>query len=200
MYDVDGNGIPDSLVIPFSKAFEDVVPDTLTWIFGGGEEHKISGMDKVWPLVQKDTLLILYDKKGLRKDIFTGIEDKVYSGSLLYHYSYIDKDSGEEVKLILRATIEDKVAPVITSATIKTVSDNSSMVEVHLSEGMEPVKIDPQESFIFFRGKQNFMDSLVFNGADVRGSGNIVKIYFQRSKDGILPAVGDSVRLAPGVL
>ena len=200
MYDVDGNGVPDSLVIPFSKAFKDVVPDTLTWIFGGGEEHTTAGMDNVWPYVKKDSILVLYDKKGLRKDVFTGIEDKVYTGSLVYHYSYIDEDSGEEVKLILRATIEDKVAPIITKATIKTVSSNSSMIEVLLSEGIDPVKIDPQTAFEFFRGKQNFMDSLRFSGADLRENGNMVRIYFQRSENGVLPAVGDSIRLAPGIL
>lgn len=200
MYDVDGNGIPDSLVIPFSKSFEDVVPDTLTWIFGGEEEHKISGMNNIWPYVKKDSLLVLYDKKGLRKDVFTGIEDKVYNGSLVYHYSYIDKDTGEKVKLLLRTTIIDKVAPIISSATIKTVNNNSSIVEIHLSEGMESEKIEPQSSFIFFRGTQNFMDSLVFSSGEVRNNGNLVRIVFQRSANGVLPAVGDSVRLTPGVL
>ena len=199
MFDVDGNGIPDSLVMYFSKAFEDVVPDTLTWIFGGDEEHKISSMKNVWPLVKNDSILVLFDKKGLRKDVFTGLTDQVYSGTLKYHYTYIDEDSGDEVKLILRAGIEDKVAPVIRSAMVQTVNDNSSMVVINLSEGAEIEKLNPESTFVFFRGGKNFMDSLLISGGDIRGNGNVAKVYFRRSASGVLPVVGDSVRLVPGV-
>ncbi|MBR2210041.1 MAG: fibro-slime domain-containing protein [Fibrobacter sp.] len=199
MFDVDGNGIPDSLVMYFSKHFEDVVPDTLKWVFGGDEEHKVSGMNTIWPLVKKDSILVLYDKKGLRKDIFTGLADKVYAGSLNYHYTYIDKDSGEEVKLMLRTSIEDKVAPVIQSAVVQTVTKNSSMVVINLSEGSDIEKVNPESTFVFFRGVRNFMDSLRIAGADIRGERNMVQVYFQRSETGVLPMVGDSVRLVPGV-
>lgn len=199
MFDVDGNGIPDSLVMYFSKAFEDVVPDTLTWIFGGDEEHKVSSMENVWPLVKTDSILVLFDKKGLRKDVFTGLTDQVYSGTLKYHYTYIDEDSGDEVKLILRAGIEDKVAPVIRSAMVQTVNDNSSMVVINLSEGTEIEKLNPESTFVFFRGGKNFMDSLSISGGDIRGNGNVAKVYFRRSASGVLPVVGDSVRLVPGV-
>ena len=199
MFDVDGNGIPDSLVMYFSKAFEDVVPDTLTWIFGGDEEHKVSSMKNVWPLVKNDSILVLFDKKGLRKDVFTGLTDQVYSGTLKYHYTYIDEDSGDEVKLIMRAGIEDKVAPVIRSAMVQTVNDNSSMVVINLSEGTEIEKLNPESTFVFFRGGKNFMDSLLISGGDIRGNGNVAKVYFRRSASGVLPVVGDSVRLVPGV-
>lgn len=199
MFDVDGNGIPDSLVMYFSKAFEDVVPDTLKWIFGGEEEHKVADMKNIWPLVKKDSILVLYDKNGLRKDIFTGLTDQVYSGTLNYHYTYIDEDSGDEVKLILRAGIEDKVAPVIRSAMVQTVNDNSSMVVINLSEGTEIEKLNPESTFVFFRGGKNFMDSLLISGGDIRGNGNVAKVYFRRSASGVLPVVGDSVRLVPGV-
>ena len=199
MFDVDGNGIPDSLVMSFSKPFEDVVPDTLKWVFGGEEEHKISDMKNIWPLVRDSSMLVLYDKNGLRKDIFTGIADQVYSGSLNYHYTYIDKDSGDEVKLILRTNIEDKVAPVIRSAIVQTVTDNSSMVVINMSEGSNIEKVNPESTFVFFRGIRNYMDSLKISGGDVRGNGNVVKVYFQRSEVGVLPMVGDSVRLMPGV-
>jgi fibro-slime domain-containing protein len=199
MYDVDGNGVPDSLVMFFSKAFEDVVPDTLAWIFGGDEEHKVSDMKNIWPLVKKDSILVLYDKDGLREDVFTGLADKAYSGSLNYHYSYIDEDSGEEVKLMLRASIEDKVAPIIESAVVQTVSKNGSMVVINLSEGSDIEKLDFESTFVFYRGTRNLMDSLKITGGDFRGDRNVVKVYFQRSEVGVLPMVGDSVRLAPGI-
>jgi hypothetical protein len=34
IFDVNGDGIPDSLSVPFSKAFDKVVPDTISWAFG----------------------------------------------------------------------------------------------------------------------------------------------------------------------
>jgi hypothetical protein len=135
----------------------------------------------------------------LRKDVFTGLTDQVYSGTLKYHYTYIDEDSGDEVKLILRAGIEDKVAPVIRSAMVQTVNDNSSMVVINLSEGTEIEKLNPESTFVFFRGGKNFMDSLLISGGDIRGNGNVAKVYFRRSASGVLPVVGDSVRLVPGV-
>ena len=43
------------------------------------------------------------------------------------------------------------------------------------------------------------MDSLSITGGDIRGDKDVVKVYFQRSEAGVLPMVGDSVRLVPGV-
>ena len=60
-------------------------------------------------------------------------------------------------------------------------------------------KIDYESTFIFFRGTRNFMDSLKIAGGDVRGDRDVVKVYFQRSEAGVLPMVGDSVRLAPSI-
>lgn len=198
MYDVNGDGIPDSLAVPFSKPFDDVVPDTLAWIFGGTESHKTAGMDKVWPLVFKDSIIVLQDPKGLRKDVFTGIADEVYSGSFQYHYTYTDEDSGEEVKLSMNTSIEDKVAPIILNATIETVTDEISKVVLNLSEGTDNRDIDGASAFVFYRDTLNFMDSLVIVGTDFNSQGNVARIHFRRSSSGALPAVGDYVRLVPG--
>lgn len=198
MHDVNGDGIPDSLIVPFNKAFDDVVPDTLAWIFGGKASHVTAGMDKIWPLVFKDSILVMYDPEGLRKDVFTGVADQEYFGSLRYHYTYTDEDSGEEVKLAMNTSIEDKVAPIILNATIETVSEDISVVIMNLSEGTDNRNIDGASAFIFYRDTLNFMDSLRISSTDVSSMGNVVKIYFRKSSGGALPAVGDYVRLAPG--
>jgi hypothetical protein len=100
---------------------------------------------------------------------------------------------------MLRTNIDDKVAPIIRSATVQTVSENVSMVVINLSEGSDLEKLNPESTFVFYRGVLNFMDSLRITGGDIRSNGNVAKVYFQRSSAGILPMVGDSVRLAPGV-
>jgi fibro-slime domain-containing protein len=198
MYDVNGDGIPDSLVIPFSKAFDKVVPDTLSWSFGGTEFHTTAGQENVWPLVVMDSVIIMFNPEGLRKDVFTGVSDQIYSGSLLYHYTYTDEDSGEEVKLSMNTSIEDKVAPIVTSAVIEPLSDDMSVVTISLSEGSDDKTVDRKTAFVFYRGPDSFMDSLYIASANANPNGNVVRLYFQRTPQTTLPEVGDYVRLLPG--
>ncbi len=198
MYDVNGDGIPDSLVIPFSKPFKDVVPDTLSWSFGGTSFYTTVGQENIWPLVLLDSVIILYNPSGLREDVFTGLSDQVYFGSLQYHYTYTDEDSGDEVKLAMNGSIEDKVAPIVLSATIETMSEDISIVTVNLSEGVDVKSADARSAFVFYRDTVNFMDSLYIATVNANAAGNVFRIYFQRTANGVLPAVGDYVRLAPG--
>ena len=198
MFDVNGDGIPDSLSIPFSKAFDKVVPDTLSWSFGGTEFHTTAGQENVWPLVIMDSVITMYNPEGLRKDVFTGVSDQIYYGSLLYHYTYIDEDSGEEVKLSMNTSIEDHVAPIITSAVIEPLSDDMSVVTISLSEGTDDKTIDKKTAFVFYRGPDSFMDSLYIASANANSNGNVIRLYFQRTPQTTLPEVGDYVRLLPG--
>ena len=198
MYDVNGDGIPDSLVIPFSKAFDKVVPDTLSWSFGGTEFHTTAGQENIWPLVVMDSVITLYKPDGLRDDVFTGLSDQIYAGSLLYHYTYIDEDSGEEVRLSMNTSIEDKVAPIVLSATIEPSTDDISVVTISLSEGTDDKSIDGKTAFVFYRDSASFMDSLYIARFDMNDKGNIIRLYFQRTAQTTLPEVGDYVRLLPG--
>jgi len=200
MYDVTGDGIADSLVIPFSKAFKDVVPDTLSWNFGGSIFHSVNGMESVLPLVILDSVITLYDAAGLKDEIFTGLPEKKYEGTLRYHYTYIDEDSGEMVQLDMNTTIEDKVAPVILSATIETKNDDYSELTINLSEGVNNVDVNALMTFEFFRDSMLFNDSLIAAGISLNKQGNVASIIFRRSELGVLPAVGDYVRLTPGVM
>ncbi|MCQ2102627.1 MAG: fibro-slime domain-containing protein [Fibrobacter sp.] len=200
MYDVNGDGIPDSLAIPFSKPFEEVVPDTLKWNFGGAEFKTVAGMERIWSLVLMDSVVSLYDAEGLKSEVFTGLLDKKYSGTLQYHYTYTDKDSGEEVKLEMNTSIEDKVAPIVMSATIETRSEDVSVLSLHLSEGTDVKDLDGNLAFEIYRDSLLFNSSILFASTSMNKQGNLVTIYFQRSATGDLPAVGDYIRLTPGVL
>lgn len=198
MYDVTGDGIPDSLVVPFSKPFDDVVPDTISWAFGGTEFHSTAGQENIWPLVVMDSVITFYNPEGLRKDAFTGLSDQIYSGSLLYHYTYTDEESGEEVKLSMNTLIEDKVAPIVLSAVVEPLSEDLSSVTINLSEGTGDKTIDGKTAFIFYRDTANFMDSLNILKFDINAKGNVIRLFFQRTAQATLPEVGDYVRLLPG--
>ena len=199
MFDVNGDGIPDSLSIPFSKAFDKVVPDTISWSFGGTKFYTTAGQEKIWSLVQQESIVTLYDSTGLREDVFTGLTDQKYTGSLLYHYTYTDEDSGEEVKLAMNTLIEDKVAPIVLGAVIEPLSDDISAVTINLSEAADK-SVDGKVAFVFYRDTSNFMDSLFIASYDVSSKGNVYKLYFQRTAQRTLPEVGDFVRLLPGEL
>ena len=200
MYDVNGDGIPDSLAVPFSKPFDDVVTDTISWAFGGTEFHSTAGQGNIWPLVVMDSVITLYNPEGLRKDVFTGLSDQIYSGSLLYHYTYTDEESGEEVKLSMNTLIEDKVAPIVLSAVIEPVSEDLSAVTINLSEGTDDNTIDGKTAFVFYRDSASFMDSLYIVKSDMNAKGNVFRVMFQRTAQTTLPEVGDYVRLLPGEL
>lgn len=199
MFDVNGDGIPDSLSIPFNKPFDKVVPDTISWSFGGTEFHTTAGQESIWPLVEQESIITIFNEAGLRQDVFTGETDKVYSGSLLYHYTYTDEDSGEEVKLSMNTLVEDKVAPIVLGAMVEPLSDDVSVVTVNLSEAADK-SIDGKGAFVFYRDTANFMDSLLIASYDVSAKGNVYKLYFQRTARTTLPEVGDYVRLLPGEL
>ena len=199
MFDVNGDGIPDSLSIPFNKAFDKVVPDTISWSFGGSKFYTTAGQNNIWPLVQQESVVTLYNPAGLREDVFTGMSDQKYAGSLLYHYTYTDEDSGEEVKLAMNTSIEDRVAPIVLGATIEPLSDDISAVTINLSEAADK-SVDGKVAFVFYRDTSNFMDSLYVASYDVSSKGNVYKLYFQRTAQTTLPEVGDFVRLLPGEL
>lgn len=200
MHDANGDGIPDSLYIPFSKAFDNVIPDTLSWSFGDATFHTTSGVENLEPLVFKDSILVLKDSAGLLKNVFTGATDEIYTGALKYHYTYLDEESGDSVKLGMTATIEDHVGPVIISATVDPVSDEISILTVNVSEGTLSKMENGSIYFEIYRDSVNISDSLAFSSITKNSNGNVLKIGFVRSDNGMLPALGDSIRLVPGEL
>ncbi|MCQ2090831.1 MAG: fibro-slime domain-containing protein [Fibrobacter sp.] len=200
MFDVDGNGIPDSLVIPFSKSFGENIPDTLSWSFGESTFHDFFGKDAISPLVTGDSILIVRDGKDLLKSVFTGATDEIYTGSIKYHYTYQDEDSGDTVKLGMSASIEDHVGPVILSAIIEPKNDDFSILTVNLSEGTSTKITEGASTFAVYRDSLNISDSLIFNSVENSSKGNVFRIIFRRTANGTLPVVGDSIKLVPGIL
>ena len=200
MFDANGDGIADSLVMPFSKAFDKDVPDTLSWSFGNEKFQTVVGSENIRPLVVMDSVIVLHDPEGLNKEIFTGIADDVYQGSLLYHYTYMDEDTGDSVKLGMSTSIEDRVGPVILSATIETVNKDLSSLTINLSEGTLDRDVNGALAFEIFRDSALFNDSLLVSSTNVSGKGNVFKVFFKKSATGSLPAVGDYVRLVSGVV
>ncbi|MCQ2124537.1 MAG: fibro-slime domain-containing protein [Fibrobacter sp.] len=198
MFDVNGDGIPDSLAIPFSKPFKENVPDTLSWSFGESIFHTIGGRENVEPLVFMDSILIIKNEKGLLTSVFTGVADEIYSGSLKYHYTYQDEDTGDSVKLGMSASIEDHVGPVILSAIIEPKTDDVSVMTVNMSEGITEKVFAGAATFCIYRDTVNISDSLEYVLSQSSSNGNVVKITFRRSINGVLPVLGDSIKLIPG--
>lgn len=200
MYDRNGDGIPDSLFVPFSKPFEDVVPDTLSWLFGGTNYGVIFGQENIWPLVNNDSVLVLVNDNGLREGVFTGSASDPYLGSILYHYTYMDKDTRDSVKLDMNTQITDRVGPIVLGATIETVSEEISVVHITLSEGTSAQMVNGATLFEFYRDTANIMSSLRISSTKTNAQGTMYSVFFQSEEGMILPSVGDYVRLTPGIL
>ncbi|MCF0223149.1 MAG: fibro-slime domain-containing protein [Fibrobacter sp.] len=200
MYDVNGDGVPDSLVVPFNKAFGEISPDTLAWVFGGSDVHLIAGSDNVKPLIFMDSVVVVYNPEGLRSGVFTGSSDELYQGSMMYHYTYKDDKSVDSVKLSMNTFIMDKVGPIAISAVIENLSENTSLLTITLSESTNGRNIDGALAFEIYRDSVKIMDSIVIASTSVNAKGNVYKLYCQRSIMGVIPLVGDSIRLTPHII
>lgn len=200
IYDANGDGIADSLVIPFNKPFEDVVPDTISWNFGGSEFNTVAGMDYIKLLVSEDSIITLYKAEGIKSDVFTGLADRSYEGTLMYHYTYRDKDSGEEVKLEMNTSIDDKIAPIVIGATVEVKTDEVSVLTVKLSEGTAMRDLGGDVALEVYRDTTLISSQLLVASTMFNKQGNVMTIYYSRSGTGVIPSVGDYVRLTPGVL
>jgi hypothetical protein len=91
MYDRDGDGIADSLYIPFSEPFDTDIPDTLAWSFGDSAWHVTTPVESVRSLIQNGSDIVI-TADNLVENVFTGGNKDVYQGGLHYHYTYWDED------------------------------------------------------------------------------------------------------------
>lgn len=200
MFDRNGDGIADSLVIPFSEVFDDEVPDTLSWSFGDSSWHNYYGTENVRTLIRNGSEIVV-DGDSLLPSVFTGNEEGVYQGSLKYHYTYWDDEKGDSIPLAMSGVIEEKIGAIVQSAIITPKTDEVSILTLILSEGTKIGDLKLEDIFEFRAWRKN-VDSASFLSirsiAPVQNGVRYDITFF--ANEGLLPIVGDSVRLAPGVL
>ena len=201
MYDRDGDGVPDSLYVPFSDALDEDIPDTLSWSFGDSTWKVTASVDAVRGLVQNGSDIVV-TADSLLDRVFTGDSKAPYLGGLHYHYTYWDEDQGDSISLSMNGTIEDRVGPILMSAIVTPGTDKLTTLTLLLSEGTLDTNLAAEDLFNFRIWRMGAEASLQMVQPRVTRMQNGVRydLYFYGDETVVLPAVGDSVRLMPGVL
>lgn len=200
MYDRNGDGIPDSLCIPFSEVFDEDVPDTLSWLFGDSSWHDYYGSENIRTLIRNGSEIVVEDE-ALLQTVFTGADDGVYQGSLKYHYTYWDEDKNDWIPLSMSGIIEDRIGAIVKSAIITPKTDDVSILSVIVSEGTDMEGLDIGGLFELKAWRQGVDSARALNIRSVSKTADGLRYditFF--AQNGLLPIVGDSIRLAPGVL
>ena len=202
-FDRDGDGILDSIAVVFNKPFDETIPDTVAWAFGSEEWHTIASVESVSLLKEgEQTLVIAADK--LMDNVFTGGAKELYQGSFRYHYTYMDKETGQMTQLSLDGlAIEDRIGAILEERPIvKPVSDKVNKLTVYISEATQISAVNGFQ-FLEFKDKAGeLVDPSMFSIMSVSPTrnSNYYDVMFLKNDNTILPDVGFMVRLVPGVL
>lgn len=203
IFDRDGDGVADRLVLAYEeKIVDDNTPDTVAWAFGDTIPYKLTrdGVEKYRTL---DSLIVL-EKDSLIPYIFTGSsEKKSYVGSYSSWFNKVLEDSltGETYTQLFTVTgkIHDKIGPVLTNAIVKPENENIYRLSLVFSEAIDTNSFSLDSIFEFraWRDGSEFSHGIfpVSGKKDV----NRYEILYS-NKNGVLPSVGDSVRIVPGFL
>jgi fibro-slime domain-containing protein len=204
IYDRNGDGVPDSIFIPFEfDALHEHDLDVIAWNFGSKDWHEYVSLDDIERMVKNDsTVAITAD--SLIDSVFTGASNVIVEGNFRYHYTYLDAASGStQESETLFAKIQDKIGAImLEKPMLKLISDNMVKVTVQLSEGCDNSSLD-SPLFIELKDKSdNVVDPSKYKvvSAAPRGLSDYYDLMFQKSPDLITPEVGFKIRLMPGVL
>ena len=202
MFDRTGEGIPDSVYFRFSRALtgKDAV-DSLSWTYGDSSVHFLNAVSATASMVDSSTIVVT-SATGFTSLPFTGLQGSSYFGSVNTWFTYTPTtgvDAGVKVPFMMSGRINDKVGPIVLSATISNKSSTLSVLSLTLSESLNgAVSSDSILQYHFWRAG-------VVNPTTMRASsaaaynGNYRYDFYFESHQSELPIVGDSVRLAPGI-
>ena len=201
MYDRNGDGIADSLYIPFSEPFDTDIPDTLAWLFGDSAWHETTPVENVRNLIQNGSDIVI-TADNLVDKVFTGGNKDVYQGGLHYHYTYWDEDKDDSISLSMNGTVEDRIGPVLMSAVVAPGKNKLTVLTLLLSEATLDTSLAAMDLFNFkiWRMGEDVSPQMIVPSVARGQNGVRYDLYFYGDETAILPAVGDSVRLMPGVI
>lgn len=202
-YDRNGDGVLDSIAVVFNKPFDETIPDTIAWSFGSDDWHTIASTQNVSMMMQDEkSIAICHD--SMASEVFTGGAKELYQGSFRYHYTYMDKETGQMTQLSLDGlAIEDRMGAILTDKPIvKPVSEDANKLTVYISEATQGGMLNGMQ-FLEFKDKSGeLVDPSKISVIVVTPAknSNYYDVLFQKTENTVLPEVGFMVRLIPGVL
>ena len=202
MYDRNGDGIADSLLVLFNEPFDGRFPDHTKWMFGDSSWHVTPDLATIMKHVAGEQSLVEV-ADGFSTEVFTGLEKDQYHGTFRYHFRYYDEEQGDTISLdTMVQFIDEKIGAIIKSAVVSIKSDNVTVLSIFLSEGTDPSGIDVASAFRYRIWRAGMENSNLLNMSTYNISENDTRydLYFYTDETHPAPTVGDSVRLAVGVL
>ncbi|WP_407457838.1 fibro-slime domain-containing protein [Fibrobacter sp.] len=193
MFDRDGDGRGDSIWVHFNGTLGGKNSlDSVKFTFG-------SVFDKAYTAnydVGDSVATIVADGNGFGTSIFTGGEEKVYTGQLKVWYTY--KDNGKTSVFPTEGQLEDRIGPVIMAAEVSYMKDGNTQLTISFSEALQSNNAS-SDMFSFHVWKNGIMSTNVKQASDIStSSATQWKLIFPKGADtDIIPAVGDSVRFSP---
>ena len=203
-FDRNGDGVLDSISVVFNKPFGETIPDTIAWTFGSDDWHTVASVPSVTALMQGEQSLSIY-ADSLLNVTFTGGSKELYQGSFRYHYTYMDKETGQMTQLSLDGlAIEDRIGAILLEKPIvKPISATVNKLTVYISEATQANLLNGM-AFLEFKDKAGeLIDPSLFAVLSVSPTrtSNYYDVLYQKTSDNVvLPDVGFMVRLVPGVL
>lgn len=203
IFDRDGDGVADSLMLAYGeKIVDENVPDTVAWAFGDTVPYKLSRKD-VERYRTLDSLIVL-EKDSLVPFLFTGnLEKKIYVGSYSswFNKALTDSLTGETDTVLFHVTgkIHDKIGPVLTAAIVKPENENIYRLSLVFSEAIDTNSLAMDSVFEFRAWRDGSEFSRGIYPVSAKKETARYEVLYS-NKNGVLPSVGDSVRITPGLL
>ena len=188
----------------FNKPFGETIPDTIAWSFGSDDWHTVASVENVTMLMQDEKSFAIHADSLLDK-VFTGDAKNIYQGSFRYHYTYMDKETGQMTQLNLDGlAIEDRIGAILVDKPIvKPVGELMNKLTVYISEATQVGVLNGAQFLEFKDRAGEVVNPMLLSVVSVTPSrnSNYYDVLFQKKDESmVLPEVGFMVRLIPGVL
>jgi fibro-slime domain-containing protein len=204
IYDRNGDGVPDSIYIPFDfDTFVDHDLDSVAWSFGSTNWREYGSLEEISKMIRNDsTVAITAD--SLLDSVLTGATKAIVEGGFRYRYIYFDQTTGSSQESDLLFTkIHEKIGAIMLDKPMLNIASETAVkVTIELSETCRANAIETLR-FIELKDKDgNLIDPSRYKVESISptGESEFYELLFRKGNDFIAPEVGFMIRLQPGVL
>ena len=200
MHDRNGDGIPDSLHFKYTEPLIGTkFPDSLSWRYGDSVFHFVNKSELQSAFQETSSIVLLSD--GFTKKVFTGLLDEPYFGFSVTSFTYNPEGTDDRLVFDMAGQIQDKVGPIILSATVKEKAGNVTVLTLSFSEALQKEDyLLLADLFQFRYWREGELNRLpIIPSSSTASDLYRYDLYFVENNGSEIPAVGDSVRFNPGI-
>lgn len=200
IYDRNGDGRGDSIYAKLSKSMAAVDNsvarlDSIGFVFG----QKFPAVNS-YGVNNSDSSISIVADGGFGPVPFTGGTKGAYTGEITPYWTYVE--NAQSGTISIAGDLLDSIGPVITSADISYANDGSTQLLVTFSEAVSTDNDGDAQYFVYwFRQTGEIRQDLAPNVLSIESPSSWKLIFSGTNKPDVVnvPAMGDSIRLIPGV-